>query len=198
MSFPPDEQEKLDAIQTQVAAFYEYGVDDYKRCPGGGKMTVSTVHKKRIRLGSKYNWKTSSSSSKDQDFKVLSLEEIRRKKQASAEASKSSENKSEQNSFQDGLEDAIKTVEVLRKEIVKEKSFGKRCFSEVEDLEEEREVKIQKVEKMEGIKVPPVKLRRFNKSGENNLGRSTNEVCQIVEENEILNEIDALLTSNVL
>lgn len=201
LSFTADEQERLNAIQTEVAAYYEYEAGDYKeQQPAAGKMTVSTVRQQRTRVGSKYNWKTSSSS--DQDFKVLTLEEIRRRKQA-AEASKSLEMKVEanQNSRQDSIKDTIETLEELAMVNRSRKSESKRCISEVEN-EEEGPAKIQKVEKVEGIKIPPVKLRRFyKKTGEFNLERrSTPEVCKnvlAVEESEILKDIDALLSPNV-
>ncbi|XP_033217937.1 zinc finger CCCH domain-containing protein 11A-like isoform X2 [Belonocnema kinseyi] len=201
LSFTADEQERLNAIQTEVAAYYEYQPGDYKEQPAAGKMTtIPTVRHQRSRGGgSKYNyWKTSSSA--DQDFKVLTLEEIRRRKQA-AETSKSLEMNLErnQNSGEDSLNDAIETLEELAMVNRSMKSESKRCISEVEN-EEEGAAKIQKVDKVEGIKIPPIKLRRIYKSGGFELERrSTPEVFKnvlAVEESEILKDIDALLSPN--
>ena len=152
------EEIRLEEIQAESAAYYSYRADDYLGDTGGGKIkTVSTIRDRKT-LYLFPNDSKKSSNPDDLNFKILSLEEIRRKKNQ-ASTLKNLKSKTEELSTDKFLKYAMNTLEEL-KAISKAKVVSKRKFSEIEKPDDDRVVKLQKVVDM---KVPPVRLRRSYK-----------------------------------
>lgn len=148
------EEIRLEEIQAESAAFYSYD-SEYENTGGGGKMKrASSGQLQRVaNISSPYP------KSEDQmDFKVLTLDEIRSRKQQAKKHETMEEEESEQNVVdKTSIKVAIKALDEL-KDANREKSITrKRTFIEVDDDELKESVKRPKIQ---SINARPIKLKR--------------------------------------
>lgn len=164
------EQIRLEEIQAESAAYYSYETDNlqaYRQT----ESNISPYNKKQFSLNSKIYKKES--ESKNLDFKVLTLEEIRRQKKqkeerivnntVSQDTSSSLSNPVDKTTSESikFLENAIKTLTEL-KAVTSTNKLKRQHEQCCDDLTDERKIRRKCVESTE-LKVPPIKLRRFSK-----------------------------------
>lgn len=173
------EEIRLEEIQAESAAFYSYKPDDYLGCSGGGKYkrttTTTAIRNQPIYFKDRAN----SSDSVDLNFKVLTLEEIRRRKIDAINFDKAKNLVSEDQSTEEFLKDAMKTLEKLKAINKERRETNKRKYSELDDFEQ---VSRKKLSKIVDSKVPPVRLKRSLKFSES---ASDNEKIERNLEGEI-------------
>lgn len=137
------EEIRLQEIQEESAKYYSYEPDDYIGSTGGGKLKrTSSLSQARVKLYTRVADKSTDSVKQEDDdelnFKVLSLEEIRKKRgpqDVTKVESESSEEKIDDHK-EDFLKDAIKTLDQLRgKTSLKESSRTKRPAEEDETVD---------------------------------------------------------------
>ncbi|XP_051166562.1 zinc finger CCCH domain-containing protein 11A-like isoform X2 [Leptopilina boulardi] len=189
------EEIRLEEIQAESAAFYSYQPDDYLCSSGGGKFKkITTIRTQRD--SPLYNSSLSSSSdSVNLNFKILTLEEIRRRK---IEANSSSSDQttttttttiqSDDQSTEEFLKDAMKTLEKLKAINNERREINKRKHSELDENFDE--ISRNKISKILDNKVPPVRLRRslkFSQFTSKNLS-DDNDNMKIEKKNENQND----------
>ncbi|XP_015599234.1 zinc finger CCCH domain-containing protein 11A isoform X2 [Cephus cinctus] len=166
------EEIRLEEIQAESAAYYSYEPDDYLGDVGGGKCKKTSRTRRTICLYSKDQLdrvrKTESSS--DLDFKVLSLDEIRRRKRQAIDQDgnrklKTPDEMAEVITSGESLNIAIKTLAELRaSRMVAQPTMSKQetALEPASSQDEPFESKAISVESG-SLKVPPVRLRRSPK-----------------------------------
>lgn len=150
----------MEEIQAESAAYYSYEPHDYLRSAGGGKdKKISTVRTPKTTTAIYSRDKPGNPERKTQNqdltFKVLTLEEIRRRKNTSKELIKPQE---QQTKTEHCFEDTVKTVKELQ--IIKKIIPTTRKRSLATSTPEEHDLKRQKIVP---IIVPPIRLRRSPK-----------------------------------
>ncbi|XP_043473266.1 zinc finger CCCH domain-containing protein 11A-like isoform X2 [Leptopilina heterotoma] len=164
------EEIRLEEIQAESAAFYSYQPDDYLGSSGGGKFKKTTTIRTQ-RESPLYSRLDTTTTISDQqpsvnlNFKILTLEEIRRRKiEATSTDDRNKKTSDNNQSTEEFLKDAMKTLEKLKAMNSERREITKRKYSELEDIEEIRKSKITKIN---DNKVPPVRLRRTLKFSDN-------------------------------
>ncbi|XP_063978941.1 zinc finger CCCH domain-containing protein 11A-like isoform X2 [Diachasmimorpha longicaudata] len=178
------EEIRLEEIQAESAAYYSYAFNDYPKDFGGGK------YKRVMRIRAATNkvclYSPVESQSKTSDdslsFKVLTLEEIRRRKNLETAKTGSPEGiipeskptvgrKGSEVSFADAIE-TMTELEKLEEEIPKsrKRSLGVETGGDVISSECKR----RKISR--NTAVPPVRLRRFN--------RTETQTSQVIGDNQ--------------
>ncbi|XP_011499793.1 PREDICTED: zinc finger CCCH domain-containing protein 11A-like isoform X2 [Ceratosolen solmsi marchali] len=200
------EEIRLEEIQAESAAFYFYepSMNYQASSAGGGKeKKPSGARSQRAVLGAsvyaRENTEKREKNPEELDFQVLSLEEIRKRKRsresptviATAVANAAVEPEIDlsgecQTKKEDGfLKDAIKVLDELRaantdKEVERATERRKRrSFTEVKSEEDAKRPRGQ----VEGVRVPPVRLRRNRRSS-----ASKEEIEKSADESERLED----------
>ncbi|XP_043263713.1 zinc finger CCCH domain-containing protein 11A-like isoform X2 [Colletes gigas] len=168
------EEIRLEEIQAESAAYYSYKTEDYRSDVAAGK--IKTRRTKKIsqypspRLGT-----TEENGEKSLDFKVLSLEEIRRRKRHKATFEKEKEKEKEVESpLKDETNEPTKEGRLSKDDTKTLTGIGgiggiggirgiKRSLEDCQDDTNRRKMKYNVTESSGcsfGSSVPPVKLRR--------------------------------------
>lgn len=164
------EEIRLEEIQAESAAFFAYRPDDYLGSSGGGKFKKTTTIRtqRESPLYTKDTTTTTTTISEPSvnlNFKILTLEEIRRRKiEATSTDDRKNTATDNNQSTDEFLKDAMKTLEKLKAINSERREISKRKYSELDDMEEMRKSKVTKI--IDNKVVPPVRLRRTLKFSE--------------------------------
>ncbi|KZC12756.1 Zinc finger CCCH domain-containing protein 11A [Dufourea novaeangliae] len=176
------EEIRLEEIQAESAAYYSYQPEDYQSDVSEGKAKTRKIRKVSLYL----QIDKEESGDKSLDFKVLSLEEIRRRKRHKAmqekqlkSLTKTTVSESEGESIEDMLEGTMKTLTELRGTTIVR--GVKRKLEDSNDNTNRHKVRCSSTKTGCSVtNVPPVKLRRsprrFAPVGETEEWRNTDEV----------------------
>ncbi|XP_034948562.1 zinc finger CCCH domain-containing protein 11A-like isoform X2 [Chelonus insularis] len=163
------EEIRLEEIQAESAAYYSYEIDDYQLNIGTGmEQQTPTVATNTIPLNTHDEVLQKSSSTLD--FKILTLDEIRKRKKNSTETENIQILTNEEN--KETLDD-----EKLGKENTTVQIRNKRSFDNMTNLNVETNIKKCKFSN----RVPPVRLKRPSKNDRNE------SICSLSNSSETLN-----------